>query len=567
MEIALEAAQAGARPIYTHGPLIHNPQVLEMLEKKGVSVLPDVEALQTPPRAGLPGGTVIVRAHGIAPEERKAIGQKGVEIADATCPHVLRVQTILKRHVEKGYTCIIVGDQGHAEVVGLLGFAAGKGFVVESLDDVEKIPASEKMAVVAQTTQDRGFYEKVCEALSKRFPDICIFDTICDSTSQRQAEVLELAREVDAMIVVGGRGSANTNRLANISKSTGKPTFHVEQASELDKGALRAFRVVGVTAGASTPTWLINEVVDYVRGIPQTPFEYCAWAFSWAFQLALVTCLYAAVGAGFLTYASAALMGASHHRRYALIAAMAVLGLHLLNRALEKSTSKAEAPLFSAFYTRYRLLLISAVVGAVGCALALAATLGWLVMALLAVCCLAGIVYRLRIIPPPVAALLGHKSLQDIPGTKELFIATAWTVVAVMPAAVHEVGFRASVLVAAVFTFTLTFLRIVALDVREIQWDAIVGRETIPVVFGLRATKVLLVVLAIGLAGILLAAGRFAWALPVAYLLLVNVAYACGYLYSYHRRWITRGVVYEGIVDANFILAGILAYLYSHTLA
>lgn len=554
MDIALEAARSSRRPIYTLGPLIHNPQVLEILERRGVGIVRDVNSIQ--------GGTVIVRAHGIAPQERQVLLDKGVEIADATCPHVLRVQSIIMKHVEKGYTCIIVGDKGHAEVVGLLGFAMGKGHVVERLENVDNIPASEKMIVVAQTTQDREFYEKVCEALSKRFSNICIFDTICNSTAQRQAEVQDLARQVDAMIVVGGRNSANTNRLVNIAKSTGRPTFHVERAAELDANALRSFRVVGVTAGASTPTWLINEVVDYVRSIAHTPTERLWKAWTWILQLLLVTCVFPAVGAACLNYASAVLMGVQPQWLYALTAASAVWGLHLLNRVLEKDEYQACAPLFPAFYPRHQYVLALIAICAVAVALFLAATQGWGVLGLLAACCVAGVVYRLKIIPKPIEKLIGRKSLQEIPATKELFLATAWTVVAAIPAAVGEAGWQPASFVAAAFVFGLVFLRAVALDVREIQWDAIMGRDTISTVFGLFVTKVICALVTLGLTALLLMAGMFEWTAPVAFILLINPAYAAGYLYFYHRRWITGGVSYEGIVDANFILAGLLTFLY-----
>jgi 4-hydroxy-3-methylbut-2-enyl diphosphate reductase len=283
---------------------------------------------------------------------------------------------------------------------------------------------------------------------------------------------------------------------------------------------------------------------------------------AWAFQLLLVTCLYAAAGAACLSYASAVLMGRSPQWRHVFMAATAVLGLHLLNRTLEESPHEANAPLFSAFYVRFRAALTVVAVLAVTCAMTLAAIEGWVVLGLFAACCVAGVVYRLRIIPRPLAALLKHDSLQDIPGTKELFLAVAWTVVVVSPTAFAQEKFPWSALVAAAFTFGLTFMRIVALDVREIQWDAIVGRETIPTVLGLRATKLTLVLLAAGLAAILLAAARLGWASPAAYLLLANIAYACAYLYLYHRRWVTRSAAFEGLADANFLLAGVLAWLY-----
>ncbi|MEK7822223.1 MAG: 4-hydroxy-3-methylbut-2-enyl diphosphate reductase, partial [Planctomycetota bacterium] len=257
MDIVLDAAYTekhkGAT-VYTDGPLIHNPQVLDLLQEKGIRTLKE--------GAELDKNRVVIRAHGITPSRKKEIESMGAKISDATCPHVMRVQNIIKRYSVQGYSTIIIGDSGHAEVVGLLGYAEGRGYVVGSMDDIDNLPPLEKVCVVAQTTQDKRLFQAATSRLKEKYKNCEVFETICGSTHDRQDEVINLCKSVDAMVVVGGRGSANTNRLVKICESEGVPTFHIETEAELNLGRLEDFEGVGVTAGASTPQWLLKRIVD-----------------------------------------------------------------------------------------------------------------------------------------------------------------------------------------------------------------------------------------------------------------------------------------------------------------
>jgi len=231
-----------------------------MLERKGVRAVNDIAQVAR-------GGTVVVRAHGLAPEKREAIDAAGLACLDATCPLVVRIQKILSQHAENGYTAVIVGDKGHAEVVGLLGHAGGRGVVVESQADLDEVPSGEPLCVVAQSTQNREFFEAVVKKLRTRGDTMEVFDTVCDATIERQDEVRRLARECDSVVVVGGTHSANTQRLASIARALGVATYLVEEADELQPERIVQHQVVGVTAGASTPNWLIEEVIARLRDI------------------------------------------------------------------------------------------------------------------------------------------------------------------------------------------------------------------------------------------------------------------------------------------------------------
>ena len=245
--------------IQTYGPLIHNPQILDRLDNQGIKTsnkLKDIESSH-----------VVIRTHGIPPEERKMIQRKDVKILDTTCPDVAKIHARIKRSVRAGQSVIIAGHQGHPEIKGIMGYAGEKGFLVESVEDVEKLPHLDNVGLVSQSTFSKSGFAEIAEAVLRRFPNAEIFNTICDATHDRQDEVKNLARDVDVMIVIGGRSSSNTKRLAEVSTESGAKTFHIETEAELKAEMFETAEVVGVTAGASTPDWIITRVVDKIEEI------------------------------------------------------------------------------------------------------------------------------------------------------------------------------------------------------------------------------------------------------------------------------------------------------------
>src|SRR5208337_4899108 len=299
LEMVLEAINETPTQIYTYGPLIHNPQVLELLRERGITVLKPGDAV--------PQGLVVIRAHGIPPRDRRQLEGGASRIIDATCPRVAKVQAIIRRWAAKGHATIIVGDADHPEVEGLLGYTGGRGHVVAKAREVAALPELGAPIVVAQTTQSEALFEERVGEIKARFPGARIFNTICDATAFRQAEVQELASHAEALVVVGGRNSGNTQRLVEISRATGIPTYHVETEQELDLEEMSRYHTVGVTAGASPPHWLTGNVVSTLKH---------AWAFrpgSWtnylyrAWRFFLKSNLYVATGAGSLSYVSSLL--------------------------------------------------------------------------------------------------------------------------------------------------------------------------------------------------------------------------------------------------------------------
>lgn len=556
MDIALEAILKEEGPIRTYGPLIHNPQILEILEEKGLKGITGDEIAKGYP----PGGekicrTIIIRAHGISPKEREQIKAAGVRILDATCPHVGKVQGIIRRFTKDGYAAVIIGDRDHAEVIGLLGYAEGHGYVVGTLEEVRSLPSLDKVCVVAQTTQDRIHFETLVRAIQERFPSAKVFNTICNSTHRRQDEVLALARKVDAMVVVGGTGSGNTRRLVKISEEAGIPTFHVETEKDLDLSQLAPFPTIGITAGASTPNWLILKVVEKLREFytSQGFFIQLArfgrrWVISYTFL---------ALGAALLTLACAVIQGLRPSFSSALIAALYVFSMHVLNRYMDKEGEKYKQPWRTDFYERHGQVMIMA--GLLSATLAL--VFGWFqgtipFFLLLAISAL-GMVYNLKIVPRSV---VGYAKLREIPGSKSLFVALAWGVVtSLLPPLAQEGGPSAGTGVAFLFSSILVFIRCTFYDFNDIQGDLMVGQETIPSLLGRRNTEILIVGLLIFLGGLLIIAGVWHWASPVSILFLLSLAYVVFYYGLYRVKILRAGVLFEGFVDGSFVFSGLLA--------
>ncbi len=256
IELAEQTLRSG-QTVYSLGPLIHNPQVIDRLRRAGL------EPVEDP--AGISSGKVIIRSHGVHPDVLRELERKDVEIVDATCPLVKKAQRSAQLLSKEGYTVVIVGERNHPEVRGLLGHAPG-AIVVDPRDEFPPLSDRARIGVIAQTTQYPADFRRVVEkVIGNEFEEVRIFNTICNATVVRQEAAVELARDVDIMFVLGGRNSANTNHLAEICRDTGVRTFHFETADELDPASLEGKHRVGITAGASTPEWLIEEFVARLR--------------------------------------------------------------------------------------------------------------------------------------------------------------------------------------------------------------------------------------------------------------------------------------------------------------
>ena len=245
--------------VYTLGPLIHNPQEVNRLSSIGVKTAESVDIDKD--------ATVIVRSHGIPPEKERFLRNAFLNVIDATCPYVKAVHEAVVSLAKEGYFVVVVGEKDHPEVQGTIGYleeAEGRYKVVDHIEDLEDIK-EEKVGVVAQTTQNEVFFENVVLRLLKKVKELKVINTICNATEERQADIYELAPKVDVMIIIGGKNSGNTKRLFEISKSLNERSYHIETKDEIDPSWLEGANVVGLSAGASTPDWIIEDVKRFLE--------------------------------------------------------------------------------------------------------------------------------------------------------------------------------------------------------------------------------------------------------------------------------------------------------------
>jgi len=557
VEMVLDAPRKHRSPIYTFGPLIHNPDVLALLEEKGIRILGEI------PEKGT--GTVLVRAHGVPPDTHDRLRKAGFEVIDATCPRVIKVQSIIKRYTRSGHHVIILGDPDHPEVAGLLGCADGRGHVVRGLSDLEPLPPFEKAILVAQTTQNLEAFEGIKAWLEKRHPHYQVFDTICDSTIRRQVEVRRLAAEVDAVIVVGGRSSGNTQRLAEIARGTGKPAFHIESEADIPAilgTSLAAARTVGITAGASTPNWIIKRVYRALEAFPFTRRPGWRKSLYRVQRFLLLTNSYLSLGAGALCAACAKLLGTAEVLPHALIAMLYVQSMHILNHLTGNQSDHYNDPGRAHFYRKHRLPLTALALAAGAAGLLIAFFQGSTAFRILLGISLLGLSYNLRFLPRGLFA--GRVSrLRDVPGSKTFLIAAAWGVVTVLlPAFSQAPPPPLQILPVLLFAAGSAFARTVLCDILDMQGDRIVGKETLPLLLGERRSLRLLKIVLAGLSVLLGTLGFLGPARGLGFALLVCPAFLFWVLLSYERSYMIPGTRMEFLVETHFLLAGAVTFLW-----
>ena len=257
VEKVYDQVNQGKKEIYTYGPIIHNEEVVADLESRGVRVLESREELQT-----LEHGTVIIRSHGVGKEVYHLIEEKGLELVDATCPYVRKIHRIVRERSEQGNQIVIIGNDTHPEVEGIKGWCVHPAIVINNREQAEslQLPESQKICIVSQTTFNYNKFKNLVEIIDKKGYDIDVINTICSATEERQLEAGELADKVDAMIVIGGKSSSNTQKLFEICKANCVNTYYIQTLDDLELYSLPPVNCVGITAGASTPNYLIKEV-------------------------------------------------------------------------------------------------------------------------------------------------------------------------------------------------------------------------------------------------------------------------------------------------------------------
>ncbi|WP_297131479.1 4-hydroxy-3-methylbut-2-enyl diphosphate reductase [Terrisporobacter sp.] len=247
--------------IYSLGPLIHNKQAVDKYKEKG---LVEIDSLDKIPN----DSKLIIRSHGVGKNVYTDSESKNMDIIDTTCPFVKKIHDIVKEFSSKGYRIIVIGNANHPEIIGINGWCDNEAIVINSEEEIDNnlFDPCDKYCVVSQTTANLEFFDKIVNMLKEKINNLTVKNTICFATKERQLSAIDLANEVDCMVVIGGKHSSNTQKLVNICKGI-VPTFSIETKEELDKDILDGFKIAGVTAGASTPDWIIDEVIKYLKEI------------------------------------------------------------------------------------------------------------------------------------------------------------------------------------------------------------------------------------------------------------------------------------------------------------
>ncbi len=558
VEMVLDAPDQQTNPIFTYGPLIHNPQVLNLLQSKDITILDEI------PDQG--SGTVLIRAHGVPPTTKQGLKEAKFKVIDATCPRVIKVQTIIRKHAKNNFASIIIGDKDHPEVIGLLGYARQNGHVIGTMQELEALPAFDKAIIVAQTTQNTQFFDDVTSWTAANHPHYKIYNTICDSTERRQAEVKRLAESVDVVIVVGGRNSGNTRRLAEIAGETGKPAYHIESETDLktiDSDVLVSARYIGITAGASTPNWIIKKVYRTLEALQVKRKNNWRRMLFGVQRGLLLTNIYVSLGAGCLSYACSKLQGFSQFFPYVLIAMLYVQSMHILAHLTGNKADQFNDPERAGFYEKYKRLLTGLAVAAGGAGLVIAFTLGWFPFLLLLVMSLLGLSYN-RILVPKRFTSARYRRIRDIPGSKTFLIAMAWGIVTALltPLSLAE---KPHWITGLIFLWAagLVFARTAFFDILDMQGDRIVGKETIAIMLGEKRSLSLLKNILILLMAALFVLSVFHLVSYLGFFLISSPILLLLLLSAYKQGILLPSVKLELLVETNFLMAGAIAFLWA----
>lgn len=551
MRIALGAAGSGG--VWADGPLVHNEQAVRLMALHGVGVA-------DAPEAGV--DKVLVRAHGVAPDRRREWETMGLTPVDATCPHVARNQRLAANAAARGVPVLLAGDRDHAEVRAVLGSAGPTARVVSTPEEAERVEVEGAPLLLAQTTFNVELFDEIASVVWRRFPESRVVDTICRATHDRQAEAARIARMADVLVVVGGKNSANTRRLADTGRAQGKPVFLVETADELCDDDFLSFGTAAVTSGASTPGWITQEVVNRLRGMGRpTPVSQARRLLNVLVESRITAALSAAGLA----------MAAQVHQLEKLAPALVVAGAcyvffaHTLARRVPDDPEARRLAPVDAFYRSRRSRFLVAAWLAAALALLLAFGSGSAMGALFcaAVGVTAAYAWAVRRV---FSRFKGSGLMGEAYSSRAVLMAVGWTAVTAGPAWWLS-GQVLSGAVATLFIFLVVFGGGLLRDMHDVASDSLLGMNTLPARLGQeRAGKATLWVL--GLAALLCVADAgSAWAAgtePRGWVLftasLVCVPLLGAYIW---RRMACRrlldAVLLQAGVDAMGCLAGVLA--------
>ncbi len=549
MDAVLEASlQSHSNKVQTLGPLIHNPQALALIENRGVSVVTEPDEVKD--------GTVVIRAHGIPIQALRGLKERQdqghLKIVNATCPEVAKVHNKIKKWSPKGYFTIILGSKGHPESIAHRSFAESDSIIISNMDEAKQLTSKElsKCLIVAQTTFTVADFQTISTYLESQADDCIVENTICEDTWMRQDDAESLSKRVDHVVVVGGKESSNTKHLADLAKRHGKPVQYVETAQEIDLSQFLGSETVGVLAGASTPTWLVDEVVDCL----ETTNDY--WT-------SLKKRISRAFFTPFLLSSSiiVASLGISNQMNYvastdiALTVGFYIFSMYLAAPYLEPLGLNVKGPAQAKFLENNRLLLLNVSITSAIVSMFFAARIGPVYLICFIITVVVSLGYRIGILG---ASSNQSLSLRSIPGSKDLFVPLAISFLMVSAPSIqyeYSLGLLHTKFYMVIFTLALS--RTFIYDLRDMQKDRVLGKETLPIALG--RTKSLWVVFGLVLLTLSLVYSTCRQCSPLIQISLSSaLLYPIFYWWFYHHRFSAGSPSINLRPEFSFFLLGLL---------
>ena len=555
MDAVLEAsAQSGSHKVQTLGPLIHNPQALALIENRGVSVVTEPEHVQ--------GGTVVIRAHGIPIQSLRGLKERQnrgeLNIVNATCPEVAKVHNKIKKWSPKGYFTIILGSKGHPESIAHRSFAENGSIIISTMDEARQLTFKElsKCLIVAQTTYTVKDFQEISSFIESQATDCIVENTICEDTWMRQDEAESLSKRVDYVIVVGGRESSNTKHLAELAQRYGKPVQYVETAQEIDLSQFSGSETVGILAGASTPTWLVDEVVDHLE---ETNDSFSKWVKK--LSRAFLTPLIWSASVASASLGASQILDYPNHIFIALSVGFFIFSMYLSAPYLEPLGLGVKGPANAKFLEINRYLLLNVSMASALISLIFSRYVGpnYFLCTLLAFAI--SLVYRIGLNTPQTKGL----SLRSIPGSKDLFVPLSIAFLMVTAPDFENVriqGVQHYLIFSIIFTLALA--RTFIYDLRDMQKDQVLGKETLPIALGKTRSLwsigllITFCIFAVGLSSYLSANPI---GLRDQIIMITALGYPVFYWWFYHHRFSAGKPRLDVRPEFSFFLVGLLTIL------
>jgi 4-hydroxy-3-methylbut-2-enyl diphosphate reductase len=527
--------------LFVYGPLIHNPQTIDVLHSRGMQTVNSLD--------GIEGRSVVVRTHGIPVNELKYLKQCAARAINLTCPRVARVQAIIKKESGRGCHTIITGDRDHAEVTGLMSYASHGVSVISDLGEIASIPPSDSYVLVSQTTFDRSLFNRIVDRILARYPNVQVHDTICDSTRYRQEDVIKgILHGNDTLVVVGGRNSANTRRLAQIGRDNMVKTLHVETEEELNESDFADSKSVLVTAGTSTPGWIINNILEKLYDINFRKGNIIIKAVISLLQFIVRTNLFSSLAAYYITLLAMNYAGIAEGRAFPALSFLYIFSMYTINNYFDKNLLKLSNPYKYDIYKKYGLPLLLISIASMAVSIQIATRFSILTIAVIIGSYALGFIYSTG----PIKVFVKHylpKMLRKIYNSK-IVVCFGWTIITVLVPMIEMSASGPAVISFSAYVLALIFLRTALLDMIAFQGDLILGRETLPVLVGTRAIAFLSLVISLAamacFGSITVMMGRWLYLALLAAILYYEIL-----MYVIQRLNYLISLKYELLVDVN----------------